>query len=98
MNSTSHARSIHPNAGGWRHLSRFATPVFQPQMRSVFTVVSGAGAQADFLDECLQVLVMPERDPAKELGWQPPPAAKIQVALAGRRDLDWSLEADETKF
>jgi hypothetical protein len=35
---------------------------------------------------------------ATALGWQVPPAERIPVALAGLRDADWSLEADETRF
>jgi hypothetical protein len=98
MNSTSHARSIRPNAQGFRKLERFAAPVFQPLKQPPFQLVVGAGVQAEFLSECFQSFVMPERDPAKDLGWQPPPSARIHVALEGRRDLEWSLEPDETKF
>ncbi|HXX69245.1 MAG TPA: hypothetical protein VEK07_18820 [Polyangiaceae bacterium] len=97
MNLTAHARSIHPNAQGWVKLSRSAEPVFQAPAPP-FQLVVGAGAEAEFLSECLQALVVPPLDPARELGWQPPPAARIRVALEGRRDSDWSLEADETKF
>jgi hypothetical protein len=98
MNPTAHARSIRPNAQGWVKLSTFAPPVFQAQKSPAFRLVVGAGEQAAFLSECFQAFVVPAPDPAKELGWQPPPAARIRVALDGRRDADWSLDADETKF
>jgi hypothetical protein len=98
MNSTGHARSIHPRAGGWRELSKFAAPVFQPSTSASFQLVAGAGDQAHYLDECFQSFVLAERNLAKDLGWQPPPAANIPVALAGRGDPAWSLEPDETKF
>lgn len=97
MNSTTHGRSIHPNANGWRTLSRFAAPLFQPPKVS-FQLVSGVGDQAHFLQECFQSLIRAEWDEAKELGWGPPPAAHIHVALAGSGDADWSLEPEETKF
>jgi hypothetical protein len=32
------------------------------------------------------------------MGWQVPPAARIGVALAGVKDSDWSLDADEMAF
>ena len=35
---------------------------------------------------------------ATQLGWQTPPAARIQVALSGTRDADWALEEDERAF
>jgi hypothetical protein len=98
MNVTAHARSIHPNAQGWVKLSRFAEPVYRAPKAASFHLVVGAGEQAEFLSECLQVLVVPPSDPARELGWQPPPAARIRLALDGRRDAEWSLEPDETKF
>jgi hypothetical protein len=98
MNLTAHARSIHPNAQGWVKLSRFAGPVFQAQKAPAFQLVVGAGEQAEFLRECFQAFVVPAPDPVEEFGWQPPPASKIRVALNGRRDVDWSLDADETKF
>jgi hypothetical protein len=98
MNLTAHARSIHPNAHGWVKLSRSAEPVFQAPKAPPFQLVVGAGEQAEFLSECFQALVVPPSDPAKELGWQPPPAARIPIALEGRRDAEWSLEPDETKF
>jgi len=100
MNSTSHVRSIYPNAQGWRELSRFSPPVFRPQTASMSSLqlVAGAGEQADFLDECLRSFVVTPRDVARELGWQPPPAAPISVTLAGRADLEWLLEPEEAKF
>jgi hypothetical protein len=98
MNSTSHARSIHPSTRGWQELSKFAAPVFQPSKSPSFQLVAGAGEQADYLYECFQSFVMAERDLAKDLGWQPPPTANIHVALAGHGDPPWSLEPDETKF
>ena len=95
MNSISH--SIYPNAQGWRVLSRFATPLFQPPI-ATFQFVGGAGEQAGFLDECFHSFVVTPRNIARELGWQPPPAATIRVTLAGRADPEWSLEPEETKF
>jgi hypothetical protein len=98
MNLIGQAGSIRPNAHGWRELSRFADPVFQPARAASFQLISGAGKQANFLSECFQSLVFSEREIGRGLGWQPPPAARIHVALAGRGDPDWSLEPDETKF
>ncbi len=39
-----------------------------------------------------------EVDAAYEVGWQPPPFARIPVALAGAREADWSLDDDEKAF
>ncbi len=98
MNSTNHARSIRPSSKGWSEITRFTAPVHRPRTTMTFQVVSGAGTQAMFLEQCLRSYVLPERDLAKELGWAPPPAARIAVALQNVRDADWSLESDELKF
>jgi hypothetical protein len=93
-------RRAYPGAQRRRNrvLSKFAAPVSRPSQSASFHLVAGAGEQAGYLAECLQSFVMAERDLAEDLGWQPPPAAKIQVTLAGRGDPAWSLEPDETKF
>jgi hypothetical protein len=98
MNLSAHARPIRANAQGWVKLSRFPEPVFRAARSPTFQRVVGASEEAEFLGERFQALVMPPSDPANELGWQPPPAARIRVALEGCRDADWSLDADELKF
>lgn len=61
-----------------------------------FDVLQGVGPQAAYLD-AQWACIAGQPSPA-EMGWQVPPAARIGVALAGVKDSDWSLDADEMAF
>lgn len=59
-------------------------------------IVPGAGREARSLGLVYRRQLRP--DPFNELGWQRPPSQPIPVALSGRVEPDWHLEADELAF
>jgi len=95
MNTAPPTRSLRPSAEGWTSLVSLPPSASQIRPSPLTKLVSGAGYQARYLDECFLRLVLGELDVAMDLGWQVPPVATIPVALAGMRDADWTLDEDE---